>query len=124
MTYRIRIEYRVGDGIYDEGSWTDRHEYVTECFSFYVNGEKVTLPGSSNFNIGLAVQGSDRSFIGFGIYTRAGKFDSLELSFDNVTVGSKAPTEGGGEGPVLPEEDFGFIDQPSYDGIIPDGWVD
>ena len=75
--------------------------------------------------IGLATPGSDRTFLGFGIYTRGDSniIDSLEISMDNITIGSKAPTEGGGEGPVLPEEDFGFIDQPSYDGIIPDGWV-
>ena len=123
VTYRIRIEYTVGDGNFDEDDWALRHEYVTACFSFYVNGKKVEeLP--ADFNIGLATQGSDKSFLGFGIYTRGGKFDSLELSMDNVTIGSKAPAEGGGNGPVLPEEDFEFIDSPSYDGIIPDGWLE
>ena len=123
ITYRIRIEYRVGDGVYNENSWSEKYEYVAECFSFYVNGKRVELPDSNSFNIGLATQGSDKNFLGFGIYTRGDKFDSLELSMDNITIGSKAPTEGGDTGPVLPEEDFSFIDQPSYDGIIPDGWV-
>ena len=123
VTYRIRIEYKVGVGEYDESNWAERHAYVTECFSFYVNGERVELPSSSNFNIGLTKCGSDLNFLGFGIYTRGGKFDSLEISFDNVTMGSKAPAEGG-DGPVLPDEDFGFIDQPSYDELIPDGWIE
>lgn len=123
-TYRIRLEYTVGDGQYNEESWPSRHEYVTSCFSFYVNGEKKELPGSSYFNIGLAQNGSDKNFLGFGIYTRGGKFESLELSMDNVTIGSKAPKGDTPDGPVLPEEDFGFIDQPGYDEIIPEGWVE
>ena len=121
-TYRIRIEYTVGDGDYDASSNASKTEYITSCFRFYVNGELVDT--SSEMTIGLAAPGSDRSFLGFGIYTRGGKFESLELSMDNVTIGSKAPTEGGGTGPVLPDEDFTFTDQPTYDGIIPDGWVD
>ena len=121
VTYRIRIEYTVGSGEYDTGDWDSKHEYVVSCFTFYVNGEKVELP--SNISIGLANQGSDKSFLGFGIYTRGGKFDSLELSMDNVTIGSIAPN-GGSSDPILPDEDFTFTDQPTYDDLIPDGWVD
>ena len=74
--------------------------------------------------IGLTTEGSDRTFFGFGIYTRgdATLIDSLEMSMDNITIGTKAPT--GGTGPVLPDEDFGFIDQPGYDEMIPEGWVE
>jgi hypothetical protein len=32
-TYRIRLEYTVGNGQYVEESWPSRHEYVTSCFS-------------------------------------------------------------------------------------------
>lgn len=122
VTYRIRIEYTVGDGDYDADSTASKREYVYSCFKFYINGQLIEL-ASDKISIGLEAPGSDRTFFGFGIYTRGdgNKIDSLELSMDNITIGTKAP---GGTGPVLPDEDFTFIDQPSYDGIIPDGWID
>jgi ABC-type multidrug transport system fused ATPase/permease subunit len=87
------------------------------------NGELVEV-AKENLVIGLTTEGSDRTFFGFGIYTRgdATLIDSLEMSMDNITIGTKAPT--GGTGPVLPDEDFGFIDQPGYDEMIPEGWVE
>ena len=122
VTYRIRIEYTVGDGDFDEGDWYSRYDYVTAHLSLYVNGNKVAQL-SDDLNMGITKKGSDKSFLGFGIYTRGGKFDSLELSMDNVKIGSKAPTEDGGDTPVIPEDNFDFIDQPSHDEIIPDGWI-
>jgi hypothetical protein len=123
VTYRLRIEYTVGEGDYNPSSTASKQDYLAACFKFYVNGELVEV-AKENLVIGLTTEGSDRTFFGFGIYTRgdATLIDSLEMSMDNITIGTKAPT--GGTGPVLPDEDFGFIDQPGYDEMIPEGWVE
>lgn len=123
VTYRLRIEYTVGEGDYNPSNTASKQDYLAACFKFYVNGELVEV-AKENLVIGLTTEGSDRTFFGFGIYTRgdATLIDSLEMSMDNITIGTKAPT--GGTGPVLPDEDFGFIDQPGYDEMIPEGWVE
>lgn len=121
VTYRLRIEYTVGEGDYDPNSTSSKSEYVASCFRFYVDGKLVDT--ADEITIGLATPGSDRTFLGFGIYTRGDSnlVDNLEFSMDNIYIGSKAPSDGDDE---LPDADFDFIDQPSYDGLIPDGWTD
>ncbi|MBO5009775.1 MAG: hypothetical protein J6D20_03630 [Clostridia bacterium] len=90
-TYRIRIEYTVGDGLYNSSSWQDRFNYASSGFKFYVDGTEAASINKDVFNIGLTTYASDRSFVGLGIYTRGGKSDGLELDFDNIKVGSQAP---------------------------------
>lgn len=119
-TYRIRIEYEVGEGNYNSSKWDERFDYVYANMRMYVNGVEIALPDSSaKINIGLAESGSDLYFFGFGIYTRGEKFSSLEITLDNVSIGSTPPTEE----PDNPEPDAPTPDTPNPDEPDPDAPV-
>lgn len=89
--YNIRLEYTVGDGNIGT-TFTSRADYVSANLKLYVNGIEQPLPNGDALGIGDSVQsaGSDKTFYGFGIYTRSSSYvNAFDLTVDNVYVGPK-----------------------------------